>query len=395
MKKYIIIAAAAIAAMACSRVETPDAQREINFTVANRVQTKADTYATTNTFGTYAWYTANDASVTAQTGSDHAAFMVNEEVGYTSSVWKTLHNTFYWPKTGSIDFISYSPFNGTNNDDDSNPAVTEDKITYTGINVAALDANDQPLNIDYMYADKVNCAINANTTPAQQAVPTVFRHALAKLSFKIKANFVEYEDATNNSTTSWEVTVTSAKVSGFKTTGNCELNLNSDKTTWDKPVTLVANLDYDPNDDSKGPENYSYNVWTNLSGESAEQELIDATNYPNGVLLTTSAQEINAATGFVMPQMLAVDTQKLKLTIHIKTTLANNRVIEEDYTPTLDIVKLSSLKAWEMNQNIVYTIQIKPVAYVSTYDNPNDVIITFNPSVADWTNVDATATIQL
>ena len=387
MKKYIIIAAAAIAAMACSRVETPDAQREINFTVANRVQTKADTYATTNTFGTYAWYTANAASVAATTGSNHAAFMVNEEVGYVNPDWKTLHNTFYWPKTGSIDFISYSPFSGTNNNTaNSNPAVTQDKITYTAVNVAEVDTQTNlPKNIDYMYADKVNCAIYANTTPAQQAVPTVFRHALAKLSFKIAANFITDGDATNPTT--WDVYVKSVKISGFKTTGNCELNLNADGTTWDKPVTNVNNVDY--------------NVWTNLSGTSAEQELItnadptDATKWIGPLGDKDNPTEINSATGFVMPQMLETNAQKIELAIHITTHLANSLDIEEDYNPTLDLKDLSTLKAWQMNQNIVYNIFIKPVAYVSTYDDPNDVIITFDPSIVDWETVDANATIQL
>ena len=388
MKKYIIIAAAAIAAMACSRVETPDAQREINFTVANRVQTKADTYATTNTFGTYAWYTANAASVAAQTGSDGAAFMVNEEVGYTSSVWKTLHNTFYWPKTGSIDFISYSPFSGTNKTANSNPAVTEDKITYTGIDVTDLDSNNLP--IDYMYADKVNCAINTDTTPAQQAVPTVFRHALAKLSFKIAANFITYTDATTNTTTTWDVYVKSVKISGFKTTGDCELNLNNNGTTWDKPVTNLGT--------TAEPENVY--VWTNLDGASAAQELIEnasLTDNTKWIKLNAKANPttINPASGFVMPQVLVADTQKIELAIHITTHLANGLDIEEDYNPTLDLKDLSTLKAWQMNQNIVYNIFIKPVAYVSTYDDPNDVIITFDPSIVDWETVDANATIQL
>ena len=52
-----------------------------------------------------------------------------------------------------------------------------------------------------------------------------------------------------------------------------------------------------------------------------------------------------------------------------------------------------------MNQNIVYTISIKPTAKADGPDghdnDPNDVIITFDPAVADWTNVDAAATIQL
>ena len=168
-----------------------------------------------------------------------------------------------------------------------------------------------------------------------------------------------------------------AKISGFKTTGNCALALNADGKHWDKPVTTVGTVDY--------------NVWTSLSGASAKQDLIGATP----VVLTTTAVDIAPAAGYVMPQVLEAGAQKLELDIHIKTTLSNGKTIEEDYTPTIDIKDISSLKAWQMNENIVYTINIKPVAYVSEWDTPNDVIITFDPAVADWTNVDASATIQL
>lgn len=380
MKKYIILAAAAVMALAaCSKVDSVGTDREISFQVANRVQTKATGAVYNNgAFGTYAWFTAGS---TAATSSDHAPFMINETVDLVGGVWKTSVNTYYWPKTGSIDFISYSPFSGTNATADSNPAVTQNTISYTGVTAGT---------VDYMYADKVNCSSNVNeVTDSDTAdsgysgVPTVFRHALAKLSFKIKANFVTYTDTTTNKTTSWDVTVTSAKISGFKTTGNCALTLNADGKSWDKPVTTV------------GTNNY--NVWTGLSGASADQELVDATTYPTGVLLTTVPQDLAAASGYVMPQILEDGAQKLDLTIHITTHLSNGLDIEEDYTPSIDIKNISSLKAWQMNENIVYTINIKPTATTDTgsYDNPNDVIITFDPAVADWTNVDATATIQL
>lgn len=374
MKKLLFIAIAIFSMAACAKVENVGGNdREINFRVANGLQTKATGSVYNNgAFGTYAWYTATS-------GSDHAPFMVNETVDMVGGVWKTSLNTFYWPKTGAIDFISYSPFSGTNATADSNPAVTQNTITYSSITAA---------DVDYMYADKVNCSSNVNeVTDSDTAdsgftgVPTVFRHALAKLSFKIKANFVEYTDATTSTTTKWDVTVTSAKIGGFKTTGDCALVLNTDGKSWDKPDTTVNATDY--------------NVWTNLSGATADQELVDATTYPTGVLLTTTAQDLNPATGFVMPQILEAGVQQLKLTVHIKTTLSNGLVIEEDFTPTIDIKDISSLAAWQMNQNIVYTINIKPVAYVSDYDTPNDVIITFDPAVADWTNVDAAATIQL
>ena len=237
-----------------------------------------------------------------------------------------------------------------------------------------------------MYADKATCSSNVNEVTdsdtadsGYEGVPTVFRHALAKLSFKIKANFVEQADP-NDATlkTTWEVTVNSAKIGGFKNTGDCALALNTDGKSWDKPVVTV------------GTDNF--NVWTNLSGATADQELV-----ASPIVLTTSPVDIASATGYVMPQVLEAGAQVLKLDIHIKTTLSTGNVIEEDYTKTLDLKDISNLKAWQMNENIVYTINIKPTASAdpSNPDNPNDVVITFDPAVADWTNVDTTATIQL
>ena len=374
MKEYIIIAFAALAAsVACSKVETPEVQKEINFEVANALQTKATGSLYNNgAFGTYAWFTANPGA-----GSDHATFMVNETVDKVGGVWKTSVNTFYWPKTGSVEFISYSPVSGTNGTADSNPAITQNTITYTGITAG---------DVDYMYADKATASKNVNIVndgvdPGYSGVPTIFRHALAKLSFKIKANFVEYEDPTTHAVTKWDVTVKSAKISGFYTKGDCTLNLDTDAEgvtmPWKKPAG---------------------EVWTNLSGATPEQELVDATAYSSGIPLTTDATDLMAtASTFVIPQNLEASTQKIKLDVHITTHLSNGLDIEEDFTPTIDIKDISSLSAWKMNQNIVYTINIKPTAIAdpNNNDNPNDVIITFDPAVADWTNVDAAATIQL
>ena len=377
MKKYFIIAAAALVAMTgCSKIETaPEVQREISFQVANNVRTKATGSVYENgAFGTYAWFNNTDV------------FMVNEQVDKSGGVWRTVDNTYYWPKTGSISFISYSPFTGASNTENSVPVITKNSITYTDVTVGTTDL---------MYADRATCSSNVNeVTDSDTAdsgftgVPTVFNHALAKLSFKIKANFIEYTDPTTNTTTTWEVTVKSAKIGGFKTKGSLALTLNDDGKTWNKPVTNIG-TDTDP---------VNVNIWTNASGATDEQELIDATTYPDGVVLTTTAQDLAAASGFVLPQQLTADTQKITLDIHIKTNLPNGHSINEDFKPTIDIKDISSLQAWQMNQNIVYTINIKPTAKADVSghdDDPNDVIITFDPAVADWVTVSTDATIQL
>ena len=368
MKKYIIIALAALAAsVACSKVETVDLQKEINFEVANNIKTKAFTGSvySNGAFGTYAWFNDTDE------------FMVNEKVNLAGGVWKTVDNTYYWPKTGSVSFISYSPFEGTSNTAGTTPEITKNKITYTGVTAGTTDL---------MYADKATCSNNVNEvedgTNSFTGVPTVFRHALAKLSFKVMANFVEWDDTETGSHTEWEITLNSFKIGGFNTTGDLELNLNGDGKSWDKPVTTV------------GTENY--NVWTNLSGATADQELV-----ATPLVLTTSAQDLASATGFVLPQVLTAGVQTVDIDVDIKTTLANGKIINENFAKTIDISEISTLKAWQMNENIVYTIKFKPTAHSTDPgvpahdDDPNDVIITFDPAVADWTNVDAAATIQL
>lgn len=370
MKKYILISAAALVAfVGCSKIENaPESLREINFEVAKSLNTKSTVYDANGVFGTYAWYNG---------ASSVDVFMVNEKVAKSGSVWKCVDNTYYWPKTGDISFVSYSPFTGESNNPNTTPAIVKGgandnftyKISYSGVTVGT---------DDLMYSDMATCS--------ETAVPTVFRHALAKLSFKIKANFLEFTDNTTAtpSTTSWKVTVTSAKISGLKTTGDCTLTLNSDGESWDKPETVIGTAD--------NPE--TVYIWTNPDGETAAQELIDATTYPAGVVLTTDTQDLADAAGFVLPQVLSAEAQKLELTLHITTYLPNGNTIEEDMNPTFDLIAISNRKVWQINENIVYTIKINPAAIdVVNPDTPQE--ITFDPSIADWSSISADATIQL
>ena len=170
MKKLTILAGIAVMALAaCTKVApVAENQKEITFQVANYVQTKANVvYDTANEFGTYAWFTAVDNDPTdAVTYSDHVAFMVNEKVGFVSSVWRTKVQTFYWPKTGTMDFISYSPFDGTNGTADSNPVVTKSAAhAYTLDYTASAAASTAIAATDYMYADKVTCTNADQNTP--------------------------------------------------------------------------------------------------------------------------------------------------------------------------------------------------------------------------------------
>jgi hypothetical protein len=394
MKKYILIASAALLTLAsCTKVmETAANSDEIGFQVANYAQTKADGDATPTVafthddFGAYAWHNGDQGAQTVR--------FSNEKVAKRDGVWTTVNATYYWMKTGTDDFVCYAPYN------EGTPEVTPTSIKW---GVAApyevkMDSKD------LMYADK---ALNQTGKVGQDGktaapVPVLFHHALAKLAFQVKANFLEYtnpeekDDKGNvvvaSGKTTWEVTLRSAKLSGIRNKGSIELKTPDASGKWTLPEGKV---------------------WTPDSGNSV-LEAVELVSGEEGLKLTTEPLALYAGTDgkaqsfYVLPQALGTSTealaaQQLTVDIHIKTTLptldekGQPRVFEEDYKATLDLSGISSLKAWQMNQNILYTIRIKPTSAVDPEnpDDPSDVTVTFDPAVSDWDDLSADATIQL
>lgn len=386
MKKYLLIASAALLALAaCTKVQEADVQQEISFQVANAVQTKADAANTAASpvkftgkdFGVYSWH---------HEGEVVKPVMVNEQVGLKGAEWRTLNNTYYWFKTGFLNFVSYAPYS-----EKSGPAVTEKSIAYTAYTVS---------DEDIMYADRAqNMTANVKTYNVN-GVPTLFHHALAKLSFKVKVNFTEWTEkaesadapaATNGADaaqtaenkTTWKVTLYNVTLKGHYGTGDLTLDLDRDGTFWTttgwKPDTQKPAKDVVLFDDK------------------------------DGKVLTTTPMDLytgedgKAQSFFVLPQTLVEKAQQLSVKFHIETTQpnkdeqGNNIVQNEDIEKIVDLKEISSLAAWGMNQNILYTICIKPTAIADpgTPDNPTDVIITFDPTLEDWEVITDDAVIQL
>ena len=391
MKKSFFLIAALLTLAACSKVApVEESSNAISFQVANYVQTKADDAKpgefTNEDFGAYAWYSP------AEGQREGDPMFANEKVAKSGSEWKTVNNTYYWPKTGTVDFISYSPYDA----EGKQPTVKESSIAWTKYTVGEKDL---------MYADKA-LKQGANVkTYYYNGVPTLFRHALAKLSFRVKANFLEWtqdeikdeqtgEVLVEKDTTRWEVSLKSAKLSGIYNTGDLNLTVAADGS-WPLPEVGEAKA----------------HVWANPSGAAKEVELMTA---KDSLILTTKAQDLytdkdgKAQSFFVLPQALAKDAQKITLVFHIKTThIATTDkkegvgqgtiVIDQDYSKTIDLREVSSLAAWQMNQNIVYTICIKPTATDPNNphtDDPEDVVITFDPAQNGWEDV-KDATIQI
>ena len=371
MRKYLIITAAALLALAsCAKVEENNSSdRAISFQVTRYQNTKAegdpadykDAYQAVP-FGAYAWFKGVNPA-------DNAAFMTNQKVSYRQAedAWLPDGFTDFWPKSGSLDFICYSPYSA----DAAGITIAEDKISFKDYTPAA---------DDLMYGDKaVGLSDNAETY-YYKGVPVLFHHALARVALQVKAAYLQ-KTAADGDVTKWEITVNSATLKDVRTTGSLELPL--DGKTW------------------KLPEN---KVWTPAD---AKKDLTLETK--DLKVLTDEAQALGEGM-FVLPQVLNLG-QQLVLNVTIKTFRDTGSgfqpVLSETGVELVAKMDAAKLPQWGINQDIVYTLVIAPTASNGSDPkdpgkpvDPNDptlgdVVINFDPAVTDWEVVTVNTVITL
>lgn len=323
------------------------------------------------TFGTFSFYHA-------VSGTNHSFYIDNEEVKYFGTYWST-QAVHYWPESGAhLDFISYHPYEAyvTVVDGEGNPLETTlssavpkfnnelTTLSYIGYEVDELNPKD------LLYSDK---AINqrANTMfNGVTGVPTLFHHALAKLSFKVRVQRYNNAEISPDAVTTWSIALNSIKLSNIHNKGNVVLNtvVEENKSTLGWRKGEVG----DPQ------------VWTSLG------QTIDRTWNAGGQLLTTATKgEIvgvstsdKADNYLVMPQTLLSETdvnpQSITLNYSITTTTPQGQSATVNKIVTKPFSLFTSILAWEMGKHIVYLIDIDPAGDV----------IHFAPYVEDWTLID-------
>ena len=303
-------------------------------------------------FGAYVWFKGEDPA-------DNTNFMVNQKISYVaaSNLWAPEGTTFYWPKSGSLDFICYSPYS-----DSGNPVVTENKISFSSWDVGA-----NP-DVDLLYADKMTGLTQNATTYYYNGVPVLFRHALSRLQFSMSLAYSEITSPTGDKT-KWEVTVNSATLKDVRRQGSVDIDY--DGSVWTLPASRV---------------------WTPDSGK------MDIALDCSGLSTFTGTDAQTLGEGFlVMPQALDLG-QTLVLNITIKTWrdtgsgYAVDPLITEANVDVQAPLSCASLTGWGINQSIKYNIKLSPSKTVVT-DQPTE--ITFDPATADWESVTFNAEIKL
>ena len=343
MKKYIVIALAALVAFTACTKTNPEEKKssdKISFLVANYVpQTKANVslLGETEQFKSKAFlHAAGVTTVQNYFGANGETikwFADDKE-------WRP-ELSYYWPKDAAsyINFVSW--FDNTN----ATMTVGETEIKWA-INMLPNDANFMVADEAWGYKNNVTTyKLDGQAEPV--GVPTLFHHELAKLSINAKATTVS-----KNGTT-WDITIEEGLVNNHATSAEVTLSTS-------EPSTTPATSEYTA-------------VWKN--NNTAGFGLTS----PSGKLTTNAADYVLLNEKSIYPILLPNETLNFKIRIkaYHGTTLYSEEVITKSIL--FNTLGSPAITAWNANTKYTYTIIV----------NPETNIIKFDPAVEQWLTASA------
>lgn len=367
MKKYIVIALAALVAFAaCTKVNPEKKADRISFTVANFMPaTKAYTSLLdeTTSFNCKAYLHA-DGEETAQDyfGADGEIISANNETD--PSEWLPSHE-YFWPKSANS-YINFLAWYNSSDVTIGNFQVLESVIKYTNIEITG-NSNIIIAEKAWYYKQNRTSEENDEETGHEDAfgqnsvtggVPMLFHHMLAKVSVKAKAAKVQ---GGSDNKTSWDITISNAKIINVgETAGAANFSFRTPTTTVPQITPIVG-------------------VWQSVDHD-AEIALTDS-----GVL-TTTAEDLLAEYS-VFPQSLNLTSTPAKLEFDL-TIVNKYDGVEYGHETIHESIALATLKnkateeaikEWAMNTKYTYTIVV----------DPETETIKFDPAVVAWDVVEA------
>ena len=161
--------------LSCTKVEQAEpTQAQICYNVVQYTQTKAaGLYPTTEKFISSAFYLENGKTWAAN-HSEAIAYIENAIISFDfdGANWRDADHSYYWPRAGKLTFFSYSP--------QALQSFTQIDRN-SGITITDWDVNAHQ-DVDIMIADVQTEQTANQNVGTYTGVPTIFRHALSKIS---------------------------------------------------------------------------------------------------------------------------------------------------------------------------------------------------------------------
>lgn len=375
MKKYFILAVAAVVALAaCTKNDADKTAYEqakvINFNTVVNKATKTvstvgpisgSTFSSTNdNFGVFAYYLSS--GTWASHSVTPALYMSDVAVGFDDDVdiWAPT-STYYWPLQGTLTFIAYWP-------QESATAAFSDAgvLTLSGFTQTATVANQ----VDLLYSaiandkdapdSKYTDTGHEKDSGTTKGVNIKFKHALSQIIFKAKASNDVYAAGMSFKINSIVVNAASTATS-MTVTNPAEGDASADITTWNSPASLI---------------DYNVNARTGV--------------FPNATVGGNDANFLtnDFTTGAIGDPLLMIPSKaEVPASDPVAYTFANDPTVTVTYTlyrrsdglamgqkpVTVHFNTINSdVKCWEAGKKYVYNLTIDLEK------------IYFNPTITDW-----------
>ena len=356
-KTQLILAAAALVAFAsCSNLEPVNQTKdnEIGFRAVTRVATRANnaiisgtTYGTDNTFNVWGWQ-SQVGDYSEFSDDDASNFMSNLTIEWTkgrandrAEAWRNADNYYYWPFTGRISFLAVHPTevagSVTAGWDETNVAPKAAIADYT---ISA--SND---STDLMFA-------TAEGARQADALPTVFKHALSQIQFRVRTDADYTLDGV-------EFKIDSVKINDIDLSG--DVTYAGGASTWADNETQT--------------ETWSYFKTTQVVNYQASDAAADLYGRAH-VMIPQPANVLVIATP-------AVGTpgepgyEPATYSDAVQTTLTVGYTMKQGSNAQISgTVTVAAPQLWEVGKKYNYTLNFRL----------NEIL--FNPSVTDWVSVD-------
>ena len=159
--------------LSCTKVEQSESvQSQISYNVVQYTQTKAaGLYPKTEKFISSAFY-LEDGKTWAANRSEAKPYIENAIISFDGTNWRDKDHSYYWPRAGNLTFFSYSP----------QALQSSTQIDRnSGITITNWDVNNHQ-DVDIMIADVQTDQTANQIGGTYTGVPTIFRHALSKIS---------------------------------------------------------------------------------------------------------------------------------------------------------------------------------------------------------------------
>lgn len=250
MKKFFSLAAIAVLALASCSNNTLDTsrQKEISYNavtakngVTRAINDKSYYAPSDPSFGIWGLYQENGAFATDKGDGVWVGNSASSatEITYNNSAWRNAANTDYWPLTGSLVFMGYSPYA-----DDAHHTIAAEVSVVSATPAVKITFDDFSseaglFTTDLMWSDAVEKSANdtnydgdGNNTTTYNGVPVVFHHALSQIVVRAKTD-IDYA-AKDYTFTITDISITADDVADLEVTDS---PAGSPTVSWSEPAT--------------------------------------------------------------------------------------------------------------------------------------------------------------